>query len=145
MQAAFLQRSEHQGAAAADQPSVRVSVVPAPPPDPSLKVKMDDIEQRRSKAEGLLFEQARLWCFGAAAAWRMCSTRALLRRCAWLLHVEAAAEMKDLTRVVLAELQAVASAHRPTPSGLAQVEWRIPERLRIGEHQTQCSANIVFG
>lgn len=95
VQAAFLQRSEHQGAAAADQPSVRVSVVPAPPPDPSLKVKMDDIEQRRSKAEGLLFEQA-------------------------------AAEMKDLTRVVLAELQAQLQMHMDValPSASARQDAR---------------------
>ena len=58
-QAAFLQLDKHASSVAADEPSVRVSVMPAAPPDPVLKGKMDDIEELRAKAEKSMFEQAR--------------------------------------------------------------------------------------
>ena len=59
-QAGFLQLDKHVSSVSADEPSVRVSVVPAAPPDPVLKGKMDDIEELRAKAERSMFEQVGL-------------------------------------------------------------------------------------
>ena len=73
--AAFLEEAQlPTGSVAADAPSVRVKVVPAPPPDPVLKGRIGEVEQKRADAEAQMFEQA-------------------------------TAEMKDLTQVVLSELE----------------------------------------
>ena len=73
--AAFLEEAQlPTGSVAADAPSVRVKVVPAPPPDPVLKGRIGEVERKRADAEAQMFEQA-------------------------------TAEMKDLTQVVVSELE----------------------------------------
>ena len=57
--AAFLEEAQlPTGSVAADAPSVRVKVVPAPPPDPVLKGRISDVERKRADAEAQMFEQA---------------------------------------------------------------------------------------
>jgi len=50
--------STRDGSLAGDGPSVRVTVLPAVPPDPARKTSIDELERRRSSIELGIFEQA---------------------------------------------------------------------------------------
>merc|ERR1719387_1518732 len=42
----------------AEEPSVRVKALAAAPPDPSIKIKIDQLEEQRSAAEALMLDVA---------------------------------------------------------------------------------------